>query len=290
MIIALPAAAQDSASQSETATAADAAQTQAAPEGDVVEGATPEREALIAQCSNHKFEAEIEIDPVKKRTTRVKLCSNPDASDAEWVKTLEAAIAELQARRMPPAAKAELIAQLGLEIEKYSRPKAPINLGQGSLGTPLNMPPERYETSVLPSLDPPKKATNNQAATSGAASSSGATARVDQPPKSMAFKVKCLVFGQKGSGGTCDFLEQNTILVVSAVQGLESGGTLRFRRRGDERGEVLLTAMQPGQSVRVKLPGELCKGVSSSKVEIELLPPGSRGNVAARVGPYGLRC
>lgn len=285
MVFAIPAAAHNASPQADSPTATDSAQTQVAPEGDVVEGATPEREALIEQCSNHKFETMIEIDPVKKRSTRVKLCSNPGASDADWVKTLEAAIAELEERRMPPAAKGELVAQLKGEIAKYAKPQrvlaGPINLGQASLAPPLNMPTERFETSVLPSLDPPKVA----------ATAVAGSAPVTAPPnKAMAFKLKCLARGQKGTGGTCDFLEKETTLVVSAVQGLEKGGTLRFRRRGDERGEVLLNAMQPGQSVHVKLPSELCKGVSSSKVEIELLAPGSTGSVAAREGPYGLRC
>ncbi len=285
MIFAIPAAAQNASPDSDLPASAETAAAPSEPQGDVVIGATPEREALIEQCSSHKFETMVEIDPVKKRSTRVKLCSNPGASDADWVKTLEAAIVELEGRRLPPAAKEELIDKLKIEIANYSKAKpvlaSPVDLGQAQIAAPLNMPPERYETSVLPSLDRPKKAP-------AAVASNAPVAAL--PAKAMAFKVKCLARGQKGEGGTCDFFEQSTTLVITAVQGLETGGTLRFRRRGDERGEVLLNAMRAGQSVRVKLPGELCKGVSNSKVEIELISPGSKGSVAARAGPYGLRC
>ena len=80
------------------------------------------------------------------------------------------------------------------------------------------------------------------------------------------------------------------MLAISAVQGLENGGTLRFLRRGEARGEALLAPMKVGQSARVRLPADLCKGITYSKIEIELLAPKSTGAVAARLGPYGLRC
>ena len=102
--------------------------------------------------------------------------------------------------------------------------------------------------------------------------------------------LKCLERGQTGAGGTCDFLESSSLLMVRAVEGVEDGGTLRFRRRGDVRGEVALPPMQAGQSIRVKLPAELCRGVANTKVEIELLAPKSNGAVAARLGQYYLRC
>ncbi len=71
---------------------------------------------------------------------------------------------------------------------------------------------------------------------------------------------------------------------------MEDGGTLRFRRRGNVRGEVKLGPLQAGQSTRVKLPTELCRAVINSRVEIELLGPKSAGVAAARFGPYDLRC
>lgn len=256
----------------------------------IVEGATPDRVAQIERCQGHKFETLVEIDAVKRRSTRIKLCANSGSTDADWVKTLEAAIVQIEQRAMPPEAKDKLIAELKSEIAKFApatKPvavaqAAPVLLGGDTFATLLSDPPERFETSVLPPLPAPR----------GAATATRATAaNVASLQRPMRIGLKCLDQRQSGAGSTCDFfLDGDTVLVVSAVEGLEDGGILRFRRRGDPRGEVALAPLAPGKSVRVRLPGELCRGVSGSKIEIELLPRKPGGSVAARFGPYGLRC
>ena len=249
----------------------------------VVEGATPGAVATIERCSGHKFESLVEIDPVKKRSTRVKLCANPGASDAEWVKTLEAAIAQIEQRPMPAAAKAKLIGELEGEVAKFSSSKSASASTGIFLGTNIGakdsliQPAERFETSTLPPLTPKKVV------------KAGASVEA-RPQRPMGIRLKCLSSGESGSGQTCDFFDRGTVLVVSAVRGLENGGSLRFRRKGEERGAADLGPMRAGQTARVKLPGELCRGISHSKVEIELLGPDSNGTAAARLGPYGLRC
>ena len=50
---------------------------------------------------------------------------------------------------------------------------------------------------------------------------------------------------------------------------------------------LALAQMPSGRSVRLRLPPELCRGVSGSRVTIEVL---SRGAVADSLGPYELRC
>lgn len=277
LLMMAPALAQDSAAPSPRT---------AAPEK-VVEGATPDRVAQIERCQGHKFDSLVEIDPVRKRSTRVKLCANPGSSDADWVKTLEAAVAQIEQRDMPAAAKEKLVGDLRSEIAKFAKASkpampaqgAPFNLG-GDAGTAgaLISPTERYETSTLPPL-PPRKV---------APTATGAIA--SQATRPMSIQLKCLARRESGPGATCDFFDRNTVLAVRAVAGLEDGGLLRFRRRGEAAGEATLAPMQAGQSTRVGLPAELCRGVASSKVEIELLSPKSAGAVAARLGPFGLRC
>ena len=252
----------------------------------VVEGGTPDRVAQVERCQGHKFESLIEIDPVKKRTTRVKLCANPGASDADWVKTLEAAVAQIEQRDMPPEARQKLIGEMRIEISKYAATSNSAKTVPGvrpSVTDPkatvsLAGPSERFETSVLPPLHEPK----------AAGSANAAIATPSKRP--MRIALKCLERGQTGTGETCDFLNASTILAVSAVEGVEGGGTLRFRRRGEVRGGVALAPMQPGQSTRVKLPAEVCWGVSNSRVEIVLLGPKSTGAVAVKFGPFYLRC
>lgn len=253
----------------------------------IVEGATPGLVAQIERCSGHKFESLVEVDPVKKRSTRVKLCANPGSSDADWVKTLEAAIVQIEQRDMPPAAKSKLLGELRSEAAKFavvSKPAAIVPMvplmigGEAGRSGRLIAPSERYETSVLPPLTPRKAVTTATAAIKS------------QPKRQLSIRLKCLARGQSGSGGTCDFFDRDTVLAISAVEGLENGGMLRFRRRGEARGEVTLAPMRAGQSVRVRLPADLCRGVAYSKVEIELLDSESAGAVAARLGSYGLRC
>lgn len=256
-----------------------------------VEGATPGRVAQVERCQGRKFESIVEIDPVKKRSTRIKLCANPGSSDADWVKTLEAAVAQIEQRDMAAAAKDKLIGELKSEISKYGQvskptivaPGAPVYITkEAGPASGLIAPTERFETSVLPPMPPPlpRKLARR-----------GATATTEAPPRPvMNIRIKCLARGESGAGGTCDFFDRDTMLVVSAVQGIEKGAALRFLRRGEARDEVFLSPLAVGQSVRIRLPAELCRGISYSKVEIELLGPKAIGAAAARLGPYGLRC
>lgn len=252
----------------------------------IVVGATPDRVTQVERCQGRKFETLVEIDPVKKRTTRIKLCANPGSSDADWVKTLQAAVAQIEQRNMPPEPREKLIGELRNEIAKYApasksttvAPSAAFTMSGRGASKSLIAPAERFETSTLPPLLPRKLATTG-------------TAAIDAPVhKPMSIRIKCLARRESGPGTTCDYFERGTTLAISAVVGLEDGGTLRFLRRGEARGEVVLAAMQPGQTSRVSLPVELCRGVANTKFEIELLGPKSAGAAAARFGPYRLRC
>jgi hypothetical protein len=270
-----------------------AAAQQAAP-ARKIQGATPERVAQIERCEGHKFDTMVEIDPVKKRSTRVKLCANPGSTDADWVKTLEAAIVQIEQRAMPAAAKDKVIAELRQEAAKFASaakpkavsPGAPSFAGLAGNRAPIEAPTERFETSKLPPLPPPLP--RKTAAIAGSVGA-GAKASVPPPP-AMRFRIKCLVRGESGAGSTCDYFDNSTVLALSAVEGLDKGGTLRFRRRGEARGDVLLAPLKAGQSVRVRLPGDLCRGVAFARVELELLPPQSTGTVAGRAGPFDMRC
>ncbi len=280
-----------------SATAQQAAQPAPSPKASApartVQGATPERVAQIERCTGHKFDTMVEIDPVKKRSTRVKLCANPGSTDADWVKTLEAAIVQIEQRAMPAVAKDKVIAELRQEMSKFAAaakpkaitPEAPFFANIGGNRGPLDAPAERFETSKLPPLPPPLP--RKTASVSGGATGAKASA---PPPPAMRFRIKCLERGESGAGTTCDYFDSKTVLALSAVEGLDKGGTLRFRRRGEARGDVSLAPLKAGQSVRVRLPTDLCRGVAFARVELEMLPPRSNGAVAGRAGPYDMRC
>lgn len=252
--------------------------------GKTVEGDTPERVSLVNSCEGHKFESLIEIDAVKHRSTRVKLCAKPGSTDADWVKTLHAAIAQFELRNMPPAARDQLIAELQVEAAKYDKATlgakssitgaSGINLGQGSFSNPTTEPEAPFRVSSLPPLPTPKGLATRSAAKS---------------VKPIRVTIKCLSRGESGKGGSCDFFDKNTVLVMTAIAGLDDGATIRFLRKGEERGTVDIAALASGQSRRVALPSDICKNVAYSKVEIELVAPKAT-TPGGRLGPYGLRC
>ena len=79
---------------------------------------------------------------------------------------------------------------------------------------------------------------------------------------------------------------------VSAEEDLASAVTLRFRRLDSGReGEVRLAQLRRGDTVRMKIPGEICKGVVRAEFDIQVMGAGSGGMRYADVqGPYEKRC
>lgn len=223
-------------------------------------GATPERVAAIADCKGRWFEAAAIVDPATKRGTRIRLCSKPGASDAEWASTLKAARDQLTARAMPAEPKAKLLAQIDAAIAKVAA--APAAAAPAPPTTVANSPPP----VVMPSM-PATRPTATTVAPSIA--------------------LTCAERGQPGEG-PCGLIGRDSILVVKAVSGMEQGARLRLLRRGEDRGEIKIAALRSGQTVRIGLPEKLCAGVNSSKVEFQLLAPTGAGG--QRFGPYNLRC
>ena len=261
----------------------------AAAEAKTVEGATPDRVKLVDACGGHKFDSLIEFDPVKHRSTRVKLCSKPGASDADWVKTLNSAIVQIEDRNMPPTAKEKLLAELHVEVSKFAKPTdheattkgTSLTFGKSLLAEPTPEPQVPFEVTSLPPLPDPKGF-----ATRG---SSVAASAVVAPVKPIRASVRCLDRGQSGAGSTCDFLERDTQFALTLTDGLEKGATVEILRRGQTMSSVDLAASAPGQVRRLSLPPGICKGLTQSKIELLMMAPGTT-SVAARFGPYGLKC
>lgn len=259
-----------------------------------------ERARQIAQCAGHKFETYVIVDPAGKNAKRIRLCANPGASDADWVTTLKSAKAQVALQPFSEAAKEQLAREIDAEIAKFDKgPAAPVAatavipappppsapagglvLDPGAVRG-LDAPPERFETSRLPTLD-------HRTRTASAGGAAAAAPAVPLIP--MRARVTCLEPGERGAGMTCDFLRGDTVLLLKAQAGMEKGARVRFLRKGEQRGEILLSALAPGDSVRVRLPADLCRGVKATKVELQLLPTDSRGRVAGSLGPFGLRC
>jgi len=235
--------------------------------------ADPGAAAIVADCAARKFETRVEIEKDgEKRQTKLKLCAVKDADDAAWLRTLEDAKAKIAAHPdISDESKAKIAAELDSEIAKVKTGTAASNSAPVEPAQPTARQPEHAAPAPVPAVPTkPAMATSFPAA-----------------PAKPRLTIRCLDPGDTGAGSTCTFLERDTRLTIQADEDLTGRTSLRFLRRGDARGEVALAGMRRGQSIRSKLPEQLCIGVSSSKVEIQVV---SSDKVVETLGPFKLRC
>jgi hypothetical protein len=233
----------------------------------------------IAACEGEKFE----FSAGEPRPTKITLCSDKGATTADLVRMFESAAAKIeQLDRLPQDRRAALVAQLKAKIiEVQSRNALITPLPKSVLPREIGPEPEYAQ---LPPLPLPVPATV-------AAKPSATPAIMLSKPR---LTFNCTTPGEIGEGGPCLAFARDTSLTVRADENLPAGTSLRFLRRGDIRSEVALAQMRKGQSRRIRLPGELCAGVTGSNIEIQVFrsAPGSSslGQVVDRRGPYQLRC
>jgi hypothetical protein len=265
--------------------------------------APPEQvQKMLQDCGTHRFEAAVDyLSDGKPRQTKVKLCGTKGQSDADWVRTLKDAAAKLEGNpAMAAEMKAQIVAALHGEIDKLTGAQ-PANGGgklpglistsqMASLALKLPPPSRTVEpTSIerdyasLPPLPAPKSIV----------ASTGVAASL---PTLLAPRLnfQCSTSDDPLGLDTCSTLHANSLLTIRADEALSGDTSLRFVRRGDERGNVQLTQMRAGQSVRIALPHRLCDGVVRSSVQIEVMrrPAGKNGapQLVDSLGPYDLRC
>jgi hypothetical protein len=312
LLAAAPAAARDQQPQS------------GAPLESPAKSGSPKLQNLIQNCDAHKFETTVvsSVDG-KPHDSKVKLCGNEGQSDADWIATLRDAIGKLSANTdMPAAMRNQIITAIQAEIARLSGQVADLSPG-GTLppGRSTNLRGSQSlsnDYSVLPPLTgptapPPHLLTPSSGSTEGNAISAGAASPADvpepkasalidnspaatpaaaPPPPKVAVAAKpnlafqCIDSDFPG-GGPCVTLSRDTILSVKAGEPLPDEVGLRFIRRGEPRAEVSLGSMTKGQSVRLQIPNEVCSGVVSSEINIEVT---RSGQVVDRLGPYLLHC
>jgi hypothetical protein len=262
-------------------------------------------ETLVADCDTHKFETIVRGTVAgKPRSSKVKLCGKVGQTDADWMNTLKDAIDKVRVNDgMSATAKEQVIAALNVEIARLSptveaSPAPPAEASPpvqsiAALPPASVMPTPRVaspvvgpvaggpvEYSALPPMPAPKPAASAAVVAATAPS---------LPAPRMTFR--CMATDRLGGEGPCDLLERTTLLTVRADEDLPGGTSLRFMRRGDDRGEIDLPALRTGQSRRFSLPPKLCAGVSGSRVQIEVVrATGKSSQVVDTHGPYELRC
>lgn len=267
-------------------------------------GAPPARETSaaeaaaarkIAACEGEKFE----FTAGDQRPTRITLCSDKGASKDELVRMFESAADKIrQLDKLPADRKAALVAQLKAKIIEV-RSGTPLAGPLPGIGPrPEIGPPPEY--SQLPPLPAPVRTpvVARPSAQASAQASALAPALAPAPAPAVALPkprltLQCSTPGEIGEGGPCLNLAKDTVLTVRAGETLPAWTSLRFVRRGDVRAEFALAQMRKGQARRIRLPLDVCSGVVSSEVEIQVLRRATAtalGQVVDTRGPYQLRC
>src|SRR5437762_90137 len=121
----------------------------AAPAAAAAKEAPPvQMQKLLQSCDAHKFETIVEVAGAGEvRHSRVKLCGTEGQSDADWIKTLEDAVAKTSVNlQMPAPVRDQIVSALRAEIGR-------LNAG-GSATSPGALPPPRTaaKRSVLDGL------------------------------------------------------------------------------------------------------------------------------------------
>ena len=244
---------------------------------------TPDAAKKIAACEGEKFEFSAG-DP---RPTKITLCSDKGATTADLVRMFDSAATKIeQLDKLAQDRRAALVAQLKAKIVEVQ--------ARNSFASPLPVPapplvirPEigpAPEYAQLPPLPSPVR-------TPVVAQASAVPAVALLKPR---LTLECSTPGEIAEGAPCLSFARDTLLTVRAGETLPAGTSLRFLRRGDIRAEVALAQMRNGQSRRIRLPAELCAGVTGSNFEIQVVrtggSPSSLGQVVDTRGPYQLRC
>jgi hypothetical protein len=272
LLLATPAAAQDKAPASE------------AP--------NPKLESLLQNCDAHKFETTVEstVDG-KPHRSKVKMCGTEGQSDADWIGTLNDAVAKLEANKeMAADTRDQIVTAIRAEIARLnSVSTAKVNDTLPPGRSSASSEPLSNDYSVLPPLPntapPPVRILPPAAeAAAGAAPAVAATPKPAMANPRLAFS--CMNADYPG-GGPCVTLTRDTVVTLRAPNAVPAGLSLRFVRQGDARAELALGAMRKGGSVRLSLPQPVCSGVLTSEVEMQVV---GGGQVLDRQGPYLLRC
>lgn len=103
--------------------------------------------------------------------------------------------------------------------------------------------------------------------------------------------LRCALAGDEDRPSECDSIDKDTVLVLRADDSFPAGLDIRFVRHGDERGEVTVPALRPGQTALLRMPARVCAGVVRSTLEIQALGANApSGTPAGTVGEFDLRC
>jgi len=242
--------------------------------------------SLVQNCDAHRFETTIQqmVDG-KPKQSKVRMCGTEGQSDADWLRTLKDAVKKTQASGMPPGVKQQIVAAVNAEIERLSTPA--LNLPAGgdisklpktAMTTTPQVPLSREYGALPPLPTAPTLPPPNVLGAGGVAPAARIT-------------LRCALAGDEDRPTSCDSIDKDTLLVLRADEAYPAGLDLHFVRHGDDRADVSVPALKPGQTAILRLPPRVCVGVVRSRLEIQALGSNApSGTPAGSVGEYDLRC
>ena len=247
-----------------------------------------DEKALIQNCDAHKFETTIQqMVEGKPKQSKVRMCGTEGQSDADWLRTLKDAVKKTQASEMPRGVKQQIVAAVNAEIERLSMPALLIpgggdisKLPKTATTTTTPQKPLNRDYDALPPLP-----TASNVPPPDVLGPGGIAAMAPR------ITLRCALAGDEDRPSECDSIDKDTVLVLRADDSFPAGLDIRFVRHGDERGEVTVPALRPGQTALLRMPARVCAGVVRSTLEIQALGANApSGTPAGTVGEYDLRC
>lgn len=250
----------------------------------------------LQSCDAHKFETVVDtVVGGEPHQSKVKLCGNEGQTEAEWIHTLEDAIAKLDANtEMAPAVRDQIVTAIKAEIARLNSPPTAttttIDLARRDVQPSISSRPLARDYAALPPLPsaapPPPRVLGTQAVS---ASGAVVSALPSIPAPKLSFD--CYSPGDIGGDAPCTDFVRETMLTIRADEDVPRGVALHFVRNGSDRGEVDLAELRRGRSMRIALPESVCHGFTDGKLDLRLVHEvGGASEDLGTDGPYVLRC
>jgi len=257
---------------------------------------------LMQSCDAHKFETIVKtVVDGQPHQSKVTLCGKQGQDDAQWIGTLKDAVAKLSSNQeMPAGERSQIIAALNSEIARLeiegattlsSSPTKRTALEGISPLPPLPQPSQAPAIALAPRQSPavpprdyaalPPLPTAPPAPTHVLA---GASAFLPLLPKP---RMKLSCYNPGDVEGPCTGFTRDTLIIVHAGEDLPADTSLRFVRDGDPQADIQLAQVKKGASLRLAVPGDVCRHVVGGKLELRIVRAGQE---VGTDGPYDLEC
>jgi hypothetical protein len=211
----------------------------------------------------------------------VTLCSEKGATTDEIVRMIDEAAAKIEATTsIPEDRRTALIQQMRAKIAEL----------QGQLPVAEPAAPAPIAVADVPPASAVAETAAGPAATAAPSAAPPVSPRPAERATGSLSKPKLsfsCISPEYPAGGPCVTLSRDTIVTLRSGEPVPSGFALRFVRQGDAKAEIALGALRKGQSLRLAIPQQVCSGVVSAEVEMDVV---GGGRVLDRQGPYLLHC